>query len=624
MILDQYGRQLPELLPNRPQPRSGRWLLDDPNDRNYTDVSRDLSPERVDSIMSRANQGDAADQAELANLLLEKNHEIKHAFSVRVNSILGLKYTVEPGDDDSPEARSAAEAFHRALKNCGDRDDCDGFRDLLRDMMRAILVGYSVNEIIWGPGGSLLGFASVPSRDVNYINSFSPTIRLSGGAVEMPLEPDKFVYLATRENGSDPARGGLVRPLAWLHCFLNVNIKDLLSFIESYAMPVIIAKVSDSAFESELTHLMNLIRSFGPNGGGIVSQGTELSTIQAPNVTGEVYFRVIEYIKDAITRLILGQTASSGDGGGLSKDNAQDKVRQDILEADATMLADCINRKIAAPWSRFNFGFGVARPSLVFITDPPEDSERNANTLKTLFEAGFEADGQEISERFGWKMKRRAAEAGLPDPNASVQGETDAESARTLNLKQKYDAMGVAIRGGFLTATPEIEEHTRSELGLPPMTEDVRKAWAATGGIRQPITLKTTEEAAVAEALDVDDKAAAANPAAMGKGNLQLAESWEKKKETPESILSWLGPTAEAIEKILDGSEEEADKALKNGTLNFGDSGKYEDQFVKTGIAAAARGIVEQYEKVNQNGRIRGGKRVDQKTPESSDGEKLT
>ena len=112
MILDQYGRPLPELQPNRPRPRSGRWLLDDPNDRNYTDVSRDLSPERIDSIMGRANQGDAADQAELANLLLEKNHEIKHAFSVRVNSILGLKYTVEPGDDDSPEARSAAEAFH--------------------------------------------------------------------------------------------------------------------------------------------------------------------------------------------------------------------------------------------------------------------------------------------------------------------------------------------------------------------------------------------------------------------------------------------------------------------------------------------------------------------------------
>lgn len=535
MILDQYGSPLPELLPNRPQPRSGRWLLDDPNDRNYTDVSRDLSPERVDSIMSRANQGDAADQAELANLLLEKNHEIKHAFSVRVNSILGLKYTVEPGDDDSPEAKAAAEAFQRALKNCGDRDDCDGFRDLLRDMMRALLVGYSVNEIVWGPGGNLLGFVSVPARNVNFISSFVPTIRLSGGAVELPLEPDKFVYLATRENGSDPARGGLVRPLAWLHCFLNVNIKDLLSFIESYAMPVIIAKVSDSAFESELTHLMNLIRSFGPNGGGIVSQGTELSTIQAPNVTGEVYFRVIEYIKDAITRLILGQTASSGDGGGLSKDNAQDKVRQDILEADATMLADCINRKIAAPWCRFNFGVQAACPRLVFVTDPPEDVERAANVIRTMYDAGWEADQEEVSARLGFKFTRR-----------TDNGQT-------------------------------------GQFGQIP-----------TGLTKSPAS-----------------------------GELQLAEA--RKEETPQSVLTWLGPVLDELSDLADGPDEKLQEALGNRLpVRLGDSGGFENMTVKTGLAAAAHGIAEQYDKVKRDGRVRSGKPMAEKTSQSSDGEKLS
>ncbi|MEI3040475.1 MAG: hypothetical protein V8T90_15540 [Victivallales bacterium] len=40
--------------------------------------------------------------------------------------------------------------------------------------------------------------------------------------------------------------------------------------------------------------------------------------------------------------------------------------------------------------------------------------------------------------------------------------------------------------------------------------------------------------------------------------------------------------------------------------------------------SAAVQGIVDQYEKVNRNGRIRGGKRVDQEAPESSDGEKLS
>ena len=75
-----------------------------------------------------------------------------------------------------------------------------------------------------------------------------------------------------------------------------------------------------------------------------------------------------------------------------------------------------------------------------------------------------------------------------------------------MSLKDKYVALGVAIRAGLLTATPEIEEQTRTELGLPAMSPEVKKAWEATGGIRQPITLKSAESEAVADALDVDDK----------------------------------------------------------------------------------------------------------------------
>lgn len=522
MILDQYGNALPELVRHPSPPRAGRYLLDDPGDRSATDVSRDLTPERIDAIMSRANQGDASDQAALAELLLEKNHEIKHAFSVRVNAVLGLKYKIEAADETA-EAKASAEAFDSALKQAGDSRECDGFRDLLRDMMRALLVGYSVNEIVWGPGGSLIGFVSVPSRDLDYNNRWEPLIKLSGGAVELPLERDKFVYLTTRENGSDPARGGLVRPLAWLHCFLNTNIKDLLAFIESYAMPVIIAKVSDSAFETELNQLMHLIQSFGPNGGGVVTQGTELSTIQAPNVTGEVYFRVIEYIKDAITRLILGQTASSGDGGGLSKDNAQDKVRQDILEADATMLADCINRKVAEPWSRFNSGVQAAYPRLVFVTDPPEDIERAANVIKTMYDAGWEADQEEVSARLGFKFTRRTDDG---------------------------------------------------QFGQIPH------------------------------------------------GELQLAEA--RKEDTPQSVLTWLGPVLDDLSDLADGPDEKLQDALGHGLpVRFGDSGGFEKVAVKTGLAAAAHGIAEQYDKVKRDGRVRSGKPVAAKASQSADGENL-
>ena len=231
-------------------------------------------------------------------------------------------------------------------------------------------------------------------------------------------------------HGSDPVRGGLIRPLAWLHCFIQCNIKDLLSFIERYGMPFILAKVSEDSFNNERNELLRMISSFGSSGGGLVTQGTEIVPVQAPNTTGDVYFKVLEFFDNAVHRLLQGQTASSGDGGGLSKDNAQDKVRQDILESDVEYLADIINAQLAAPWCRFNFG-GTPVPKLTFDVAPPEDKEKNANTLKTLYEAGFEADEEEVSERFGYKLRRRQDTA--PQTGISTLQMSDSTQKKTLD-----------------------------------------------------------------------------------------------------------------------------------------------------------------------------------------------
>ena len=171
------------------------------------------------------------------------------------------------------------------------------------------------------------------------------------------------------------------------------------------------------------------------------------------------------------------------------------------------------------------------------------------------------------------------------EPQCKIS-DADAENTKTLNLKQKYDAMGVAIRAGLLTATPEIEEQTRAELGLPPMTKEVKKAWEATGGIRQPITLKSTEEAAVSEALDVDDKAASARPLSMG-----------AEKSDPGLYEEWFDPIKRELEALSGENvgENELKKrltALASGA-GFGDSEDFE-QVLENVICA---GIAAGYEK---------------------------
>ena len=473
------------------------------SDRNDPESVRGLTPEVIDRIMADANSGDTRDQCRLAADLLEKNADIMQAFATRKNAVIGCPWHLEPGDG-SDAAGKAAAALEKELRECGDGSDADTFEDLLEDLLGALLPGFAVSEILWKNGGSIAGFHHIAQTNFTFADSFTPKLITRDHPLGLELPRQRIIFHKVRFHGGDPARGGMIRPLAWLHCFKQLNEKDLLGFIERHGMPFIAAMVDETAFNTEKNAVKRLIRNFGSSGGGIFTKNVELKLLEC-STTGDVYFRLLEYLDAAVSKVILGQTASSGDSSGLSKGDAQSKVRQDILEGDCRTLQRVINSQLIKPWMQFNFGETVADPLLVIECAAPEDEVAKANVLKTLYEAGFEADAAEVSEAFGWKLTKR--ETSDPKGPASQTGPTeDSDAAHTLNLKQKYDAMGVAIRAGLLTATPEIEEQTRTELGLPAMSPEVKKAWEATGGIRQPITLKSAESEAVADALDVDDK----------------------------------------------------------------------------------------------------------------------
>ena len=581
-------------------PQPGRMILPDLSDRSYEDVSRNLTPARLDRILTAADSGDAADQAELAELILEKNHTIADAFSVRCNALLGLEWHIEPGDN-TPRAKQAAKDFEQALCSCGRPSGTDSFTDLLADLMKSLISGYAVSEIIWEPGGILAGFGAVNPHDLDFLNSFVPRIRVCNAGQSQELTPGKYLFAQYRMHGPDPVRGGLIRPLAWLHCFIQCNLKDLLAFIERYGMPFVLAKVSDDSFNNERSQLLNMIRNFGSAGGGLVTQGTEIVPVQAPNATGDVYFSVLKFFDDAVHRLLLGQTASSGDGGGLSKDNAQDKVRQDLLESDARYIEDVVNSQLAPVWTAFNCPAGTPAPAIVFDVDPPENLEQEAAVLKTLYEAGFEADEREVSAKFGWKLKKREPDPiGLPG-FAGPSGPAEDTAGQIQNLKQKYDALGVAIRAGLLTPTPELEAQTRAELGMPEMSPEVKKAWQETGGVRKPLTIKTPEDAA---------------PSPSGKAPSDLSDR-SVRKPAASSIDRWFGPVARLLGELVDNPDPEVQQQIMAKLDSMQTCGDFSG-FVRDGeeltCTAIAAGAVAEHDRLKKRMRkreLRSGKQVD-------------
>lgn len=372
-------------------------------DRAREDVARGLEPARIDAILALANSGDPRDQARLCRDILERDWSIMQAMATRCGALEGLRWHLEPSGGG--ERTGAIEELEGQLRSCGDSGEpgVTGFAGLLSALETAILPGYAVVEKLWLGGGRIAGFAEVPAEAVLFLGD-GPAVETEEHPQGMPLDPDRFLLHATSAHG-DPARGGLVRPLAWLHCFANVGVKDMLGFVERHGMPFIVGKVDQTGWESERGAVKRLIRNFGPSGGGVFTRNVELQLLETHS-TGDVYFKMLEYMDDAVARVVLGQTASSGDSAGLSKGDAQSKVRQDLLEADCRRVEASVRSGLLAQWMRYNAP-GEAAPVLKLECEAPEDRLQLAQTLAALAGAGLEADAEEMSARFGFKLKLR-------------------------------------------------------------------------------------------------------------------------------------------------------------------------------------------------------------------------
>jgi len=275
------------------------------------------------------------------------------------------------------------------------------------------------------------------------------------------LAPFKFAVHRHRSRAGAMCRGGLIRPLCWLDVFQRMaGVKDLLTFIERYGMPFLLAKVDEDSWKSERYTLMNLVKNFGPSGGGVFSKAVEAEFLQASNSTGDVYFKLLEYTGDAITKLILGQTASSGDGGGLSGDNAQDRVRQDILESDCRPIEGTARAQVIRPWVVLNHGDKAPIPQLRLRCEPPENRKEEAEIVSTLSQS-WDLDPDEVKAKTGYTVRPKAAPSPQPaKPDAaalSAESPMDAgDDIAALALSQYLRSHGIREWFGPLQAAIEV------------------------------------------------------------------------------------------------------------------------------------------------------------------------
>lgn len=400
-----------------------RRVVITPEDRYRYSTASSYTPARLSALFQAANSGDIEQLCLCGREILERNWDIQGAMDQRADALCGVGWEIRSGGPGEA-AKQAAEGFASALDetglSLGFTDRTETFQELLRNLLDGVILPFSAAEIVWKEGGAIEGFQTIEPHCFTLRDSMVPRLVTDEFPDGMELVPDQFIIHQHRRR-PDPARGGKIRVLAWLHCLQNWPLKDLFSFIERFGMPFVVARVDQNTWENEREVLQRIIRSFGPDGGGVFTNSTEIQLLNAANTGGDnVYFRALEFCHNAIYTLLVGQLASSGDSAGMSNGDAQSAVRQDILEADARAIESTIRAQIAAPWTRFQFGDGVPVPKIHFKVEPPEDEKATADkllvraqTIQTLTSSGFIPELEEVSKIFSLPMRYEPPQTGF-------------------------------------------------------------------------------------------------------------------------------------------------------------------------------------------------------------------
>lgn len=396
-IVDQHGQPIDMAAIRQPQTAHVAHLQ-----REFdSHPARGLTPQRLQSILGRAEQGDLIGQLELADDIEERDGHAFAELGKRRGIITALEWDVHAPDNATPAEEALATEVDEWL------EAMPGFGDVLLGMTDAVLKGFAMHEMVWVPDGKLLlptftfqpqrMFTGSANRRELLLRSLQPDPRPDPAglapALGEPLQP--FAWLAHTHTSRSGyiTRNSLCRVLAWPYLFKNYAIRDLAEFLEIFGLPLRVGKFPVGASDAEKAALMRAVVSIGHNAAGIMPMGMALEFEEAAKGSEGPFTAMWDRMDAMQSKIILGQTLTAGEGshGTQALGKVHNEVRMDIRNADARQIENTINAQLIRAYCLINHaGVDPKRlPRFEFDTGEAEDLKDYADNLPKLAGAGF-------------------------------------------------------------------------------------------------------------------------------------------------------------------------------------------------------------------------------------------
>jgi phage gp29-like protein len=189
----------------------------------------------------------------------------------------------------------------------------------------------------------------------------------------------------------------MVRALAIPWLIRQWARRDWARYSEVHGLPIRLGKVPAKADNDDKERFIDELSQLASENTIRLPQGEtpeasfDVDLLEAVSQSWEGFQALIAKTDVDIAVTLIGQnlTTEAGTGvkGALATAQVHERVRQDVLEDDATSLDECLHEQSVKPWALYNYGDEDAAPMATIHTDPPEDLKGKADVFKTVGEA---------------------------------------------------------------------------------------------------------------------------------------------------------------------------------------------------------------------------------------------
>jgi phage gp29-like protein len=286
----------------------------------------------------------------------------------------------------------------------------------LYNLMDCVGKGFSVSEIIWEVNDNGIGVKEIlnrPQRRFQF-DAEDRTLRLRSILAPYfgePLPDKKFIVHRVSSTWENPFGDPLDQNIYWIWLFKRTVLKFWMQHLEVGAASVPIVKHPASANAEMKSEALAIAKQIRSGAYGRIPENFEILWAEAKNAitNAQTYEMFVKMCDEQVSKAIQGQTLTTDTG--KSGTRAQGQVHQVTQDARdlfrAHGLESTLNTTLVKWAVDFNFANVDGYPRFRFDLEESEDLVNEAGIVKTISDAGYNFDEEELSEKFNYSLTKK-------------------------------------------------------------------------------------------------------------------------------------------------------------------------------------------------------------------------